>query len=75
MSYEDRKKYSRNKTGRKLLEIIARKKSNLAVAADVGTIDEMLSIADQVGAVLGLYLSAVCSPVHVRGRTRVCQLG
>ena len=33
MSYEDRKKYSRNKTGRKLLEIIARKKSNLAVAA------------------------------------------
>ncbi|DBA86167.1 hypothetical protein WJX77_009219 [Trebouxia sp. C0004] len=59
ISYEDRKRYSRNKAGRKLLDIIARKKSNLAVAADVGTIEEMLRIADQVGPHICLFKTHV----------------
>lgn len=48
MTYEHRVSHARNAAGRKLLKTIARKKSNLAVAADVGTIDEMLRLADQV---------------------------
>ena len=48
LSYEERQQHAKNAAGRKLLEIISRKKSNLAVAADVGTIEEMLRIADQV---------------------------
>ena len=48
LSYEKRQRHAKNAAGRKLLQIISRKQSNLAVAADVATIDEMLSIADQV---------------------------
>lgn len=48
ISYEKRQRHARNAAGGKLLKIIAEKQSNLAVAADVATIEEMLSIADQV---------------------------
>ena len=48
ISYEKRLRHARNAAGRKLLKIIAQKQSNLAVAADVATIEEMLTIADQV---------------------------
>lgn len=48
ISYEKRQRHAKNAAGRKLLNIIAQKQSNLAVAADVATIEEMLTIADQV---------------------------
>lgn len=40
---------AQNAAGRKLFELMAVKRSNLAVAADVGTVEEMLRIADAVG--------------------------
>lgn len=48
ISYEKRQRHAKNAAGNKLLKIIAQKQSNLAVAADVATIEEMLTIADQV---------------------------
>lgn len=48
ISYEKRQRHAKNAAGRKLLAIMAQKQSNLAVAADVATIEEMLTIADQV---------------------------
>lgn len=59
LSYEERQQHAKNAAGRKLLEIISRKKSNLAVAADVGTIEEMLRIADQVGPHICLFKTHV----------------
>lgn len=50
LSYEDRQQHAKNACSKKLLQIMARKETNLAVAADVATIDEMLRIADQVTA-------------------------
>lgn len=48
ISYEKRQRHAKNAAGKKLLNIIAQKQSNLAVAADVATTEEMLTIADQV---------------------------
>ncbi|GJD07313.1 Uridine 5'-monophosphate synthase [Galdieria sulphuraria] len=49
LSFEQRLSLIRNKVGRRLLEIMLKKQSNLAVAADVTTSEELLSIANEVG--------------------------
>ncbi|GJQ09497.1 hypothetical protein GpartN1_g1288.t1 [Galdieria partita] len=49
LSFEQRLPLIRNKVGRRLLEIVLKKQSNLIVAADVTTSQELLSIADEVG--------------------------
>jgi len=49
LSFEQRLSMIRNKVGRRLLEIVLKKQSNLSVAADVTTSQELLSIASQVG--------------------------
>ena len=46
-SYEARAALAQNPLGRRCLEIMARKRTNLAVAADVPTAAEMLALADQ----------------------------
>lgn len=49
LSYAERAKVARNETGRRTLEVMARKRSNLAVAADVNSTDQLLALADKVG--------------------------
>lgn len=49
LTYEERIPLAANPMARKCLEIMARKKTNLSVAADVATAEEMLAIAEKVG--------------------------
>lgn len=49
LSYEERAGHAKNALGKQLFELMARKKSNLAVAADVSTSAAVLQLADQVG--------------------------
>jgi len=48
-SYEERAKLCKNLVTKKLLEIMAEKRTNLAVAADVSTSSKLLEIANAVG--------------------------
>jgi len=47
--YEERAKAAKNALAARCLELMAKKKSNLSVAADVDTAEEMLALADKVG--------------------------
>ncbi len=49
LTYEERAPLAKNSLGRQLFELMARKKTNLSVAADVGSPEEMLKLADAVG--------------------------
>ena len=49
LPFEERAKLAQNACGKRLFELMARKRSNLAVAADVGTVQEMLRIAEAAG--------------------------
>lgn len=49
LPYEARAASAQNAMGKACLELMARKKTNLCVAADVDTAEEMLEIADKVG--------------------------
>jgi uridine monophosphate synthetase len=49
LRYEERAGLSKNPMGRRMFELIARKRTNLSVAADVDTADQMLELADAVG--------------------------
>ncbi len=47
--FEERAQLAQNACGKRLFELMARKRSNLAVAADVGTVQEVLRIAEAAG--------------------------
>lgn len=47
--YEERARVAQNPMAQRLFELMARKQTNLSVAADVETADEMLALADAVG--------------------------
>lgn len=49
LSYEARAGLAKNAMAKACLEVMARKKTNLAVAADVATADEMLQLAEATG--------------------------
>jgi len=49
MTYGERAKTAKCALARECLELMERKQTNLSVAADVDTAEEMLSLADQVG--------------------------
>jgi uridine monophosphate synthetase len=49
LRYEERAAHAQNPLGRKLFELMARKQTNLSVAADVATVEEMLELAEKVG--------------------------
>eukprot|EP00798_Chlamydomonas_sp_ICE-L_P011783 gene11783-14930_t len=48
MRYEERAKVAKNPMAKKCLELMAKKKTNLSVAADVDTAEEMLAMAEMV---------------------------
>ena len=52
LRYEERAGHAKNPLGRQLFELMARKRTNLSVAADVATVDEMLELADKARALL-----------------------
>ena len=49
LPFEERAGMAQNAAGKKLFELMLRKRSNLAVAVDVDTVQEMLRIADAAG--------------------------
>ncbi|KAF5833393.1 monophosphate synthase [Dunaliella salina] len=49
LAYEERAKQAKNPMAQRCLELMARKQSNLSVAADVDTVEEMLELAEKVG--------------------------
>eukprot|EP00200_Dunaliella_tertiolecta_P001565 CAMPEP_0202351108 /NCGR_PEP_ID=MMETSP1126-20121109/7900_1 /ASSEMBLY_ACC=CAM_ASM_000457 /TAXON_ID=3047 /ORGANISM="Dunaliella tertiolecta, Strain CCMP1320" /LENGTH=513 /DNA_ID=CAMNT_0048943189 /DNA_START=130 /DNA_END=1671 /DNA_ORIENTATION=- len=49
LAYEERAKQAKNPMAQRCLELMARKQSNLSVAADVDTVEEMLDLAEKVG--------------------------
>lgn len=49
LRYEERAPMAKNAMGRELFELMAKKHTNLSVAADVGSAEEMLALADAVG--------------------------
>ena len=49
MRYEERAEHAQNLAGRALLALMARKRSNLAVAADVPSLEALLALADAAG--------------------------
>ena len=49
LKYEERAQMAKNPVGRALFELMSRKHTNLSVAADVNTAEEMLALADAVG--------------------------
>jgi uridine monophosphate synthetase len=49
LRYEERAPLAQNPLGARLFELMARKRTNLSVAADVSTADDMLALADAVG--------------------------
>ena len=49
MRFEERAEHAQNAAGRALLQLMARKRSNLAVAADVASFEKVLAIADAAG--------------------------
>ncbi len=48
LSYEARIPLAKNAMAKRCLELMVRKKTNLSVAADVDTAEEMLAIAEKV---------------------------
>jgi hypothetical protein len=78
LSYGERASQAKNPLARQLLELMERKKSNLSVAADVDTAEEMLALADKVreaGAVFSIadsnsmFTDARCTLWHTGGST------
>lgn len=59
LPFEERANLCQNAAGRKLLELMARKRTNLAVAADVNTVEEMLRIADAAGPHIAVFKTHV----------------
>lgn len=57
--FEERVGLAQNPAGRKLFELMVRKRSNLAVAADVDTVQEMLRIADAAGPHIAVFKTHV----------------
>jgi uridine monophosphate synthetase len=53
LSYGARAQLAKNALARQCLELMERKKTNLSVAADVDTAEEMLELADKVRTGLG----------------------
>ena len=49
LPFEERAQLAQNACGKRLFELMALKRSNLAVAADVGTVQEVLRIAEAAG--------------------------
>lgn len=49
LPYEERAKLAKNSVAARCFEIMASKRTNLAIAADVDTADEMLALADATG--------------------------
>jgi len=63
--FEQRASLAQCDLGRKLFELMADKKTNLAVAADVPTAAEMLKLADQVG--WPAFFGSFCRPLSRLG--------
>jgi hypothetical protein len=78
LRYEERAALAQNPLGRQLFELMVRKKTNLSVAADVETVDQMLELAEKAsqGVAAGLHGPALVARRHaLRGGTCCCIAG
>jgi uridine monophosphate synthetase len=49
MAYEDRAEFTKNSAARRLFSIMAKKKSNLALAADFYDLEQLFNVIDEIG--------------------------
>lgn len=64
LKYEDRVNLVKNEMGKRLLEVMVKKESNLCVAADVATASELLEIAEKASTSFSLFTQHINSYVR-----------
>lgn len=72
MTYEQRAEVAKNAVSQQLLKLMTKKKSNLAIAADVASTKQLLALADQVCLSTHLLLRYCMSQTQLKSNDSSC---